>query len=240
MRVRGEWPNPVALRKGWYRATARPWNRSRPDAHLRLIRGSVGFLTEVTDLVLGFGATSVVSPPLLGGTQTVWRTAGFGSYTTLRLLRKALDGLEEHHAAVRQLGDAAWARVVAIDAAAFGDMWKAELPALVEALRSTSTSTLLGVDDPATGSLAGYAIVACSGSTGYLQRIGVHPNLQGLGLGRSLTRAAHNWSLQRGARTVILNTKPDNAAALALYESEGYTVMPDRLELLRYPPATDR
>jgi ribosomal protein S18 acetylase RimI-like enzyme len=234
MRVRGEWPNPVALRKGWYRAIARPWNRSRPDAHLRLIRGSPSFLTETAELVLGFGATSVISPPLLGGTQTPWRSAGFDSYTTLRLLRKALDGPEEHPAAVRQLGDDAWAKVVAIDAAAFGDMWKAELPALVEALRSTSTSVLLGVDDPDTGSLAGYAIVASSAATGYLQRIGVHPDHHGRGLGRSLTRAAHNWSLRGGARMVILNTKPDNAAALALYKSEGYTVLPDRLELLKY------
>jgi ribosomal protein S18 acetylase RimI-like enzyme len=127
--------------------------------------------------------------------------------------------------------------VVAIDAAAFGDMWKAELPALIEAMQSTATSALLGADDPETGSLAGYAIVACSGSTGYLQRIGVHPRLHGRGLGRSLTRAAHNWSLRRGARMVILNTKPDNDAALSLYQSEGYTVMPDRLELLRFQDA---
>lgn len=234
MRVRGEWPNPVALRKGWYRATARPWNRSRPDAHLRLIRGSSSFLTEAAETVLGFEATAVISPPLLGGTQTAWRTAGFDSYTTLRLLRKQLDGTEQHASPVRPLGDDNWTRVVAIDAAAFGDLWKAELPALVEALRSTATSALLGVDDPETGTLGGYAIVACSGSTGYLQRIGVHPRLHGGGLGRSLTRAAHNWSLRRGARLVILNTKPDNEAALSLYRSEGYTVMPDRLELLRY------
>ena len=39
---------------------------------------------------------------------------------------------------------------------------------------------------------------------------------------------------------VILNTKPDNDAALSLYQSEGYTVMPDRLELLRYQPTADR
>ena len=141
---------------------------------------------------------------------------------------------------VRQLGDQDWSRVVAIDAAAFGDMWKAELPALVEALRSTSTSALLGVDDPTSGGLAGYAIVASSGSTGYLQRIGVDPVHHGQGLGRSLTRAAHNWTLRRGARMVILNTKPDNTAALTLYQSEGYTVMPDRLELLKYPPTADR
>ncbi len=234
MRVRGEWPNPVAIRKGWYRAVARPWNRSRTDAHLRLVRGSSSFLSEASDAVLDLGATSVISPPLLGGSQMHWRAAGFDSYTTLKLLRKHLEGPEEHAVAVRELGDRQWARVVNIDAAAFGNLWKAELPALLEALRSASAGALLGIDDPATGVLAGYAIVACSSSTGYLQRIGVDPAHHRHGLGRSLTRAVHNWSRQRGARNVILNTKPDNAAAISLYQSEGYTVLPDRLELLRY------
>ncbi len=234
MRIRGEWPNPVAIRKGWYRAVARPWNRSRSDAHLRLVRGSSGFLSEAAEAVLALGATSVISPPLLGSNQEHWKVAGFESYISLKLLRKHLEGGEQTAVAVRTLGDPEWPRVVSIDAAAFGDLWKAELPALIEALQSTSTSALLGIDDPATGSLAGYAIVACSASTGYLQRIGVDPAFHRQGFGRSLTRAAHNWSLRRGAQTVILNTKPDNAAALRLYKSEGYTLLPDRLELLRY------
>ncbi len=234
MRIRGEWPNPVAIRRGWARAVARPWNRSRTDAHLRLVRGSPGFLAAATEAVLGLGASAVVSPPLLAGTQTVWRAAGFEPYTTLHLLRKHLQGEEAHDAMVRDLDDEHWTRVVAIDAAAFGDQWKAELPALVEALRSASTSALLGVEDAETGKPTGYAIVACSSGTGYLQRIAVDPAYHHQGLGRSLTRAAHNWVLRRGGRVMILNTKPDNAAALSLYESEGYTMLPDRLELLRF------
>jgi ribosomal-protein-alanine N-acetyltransferase len=233
MRINGAWPNPIVLRRGWARADARPWNRSRPDAHLRLIRGSSAFLADATETVLTLGAESVISPPLTAGSQEPWRRAGFSSYASLRLLRKQVGGEEPTASVTHHISDRDWPRVVSIDAAAFGPMWKAELPALAEALRSSSTSTVLGVDQD--GDLAGYAIIAASGGVGYLQRIAVHPDNQRRGLGRTLIRSAHNWTRRRGARHIILNTKPDNRGALALYESEGYTPLPDRLELLRYP-----
>ena len=234
MRVRGEWPNAIVIRKGWARAVARPWNSSRTDAHLRLDRGSARFLSEAAGHVLDLGASAIISPPLMAGTSVVWKEAGFEPYTTLALLRRVLDGEEAVADTLRTVTDSEWRRVVAIDAAAFGDTWKAELPALLEALTSAPKSAILGVDDRATSSLAGYAIVACSAETGYLQRIAVDPAFHRRGVARALTRAAHTWCKRRGARSVILNTKPDNDAALALYRSEGYTVLPERLELLRY------
>lgn len=239
MRIRGEWPNPVALRQGWSRAVARPWNRTRPDAHLRLVRGSSAFLASATSAVLDLGATAVVSPPLMASAQGPWRAAGFTGYVRLKLLRSQVDGELAGTERVRRLGDSAWTRVVAIDAAAFGNHWRAELPALVEALASTPQSLLLGIDDPATNDLAGYAIIAAASGSGYLQRLAVDPRFQGRGYGRALTRASHNWVRRRGGRSMLLNTKPDNREALALYESEGYVVMPDRLELLRYPAGVE-
>jgi len=240
MRVRGEWPNPIVIRKGWARAVARPWNRSRTDAHLRLERGAVGFLREATDLVLSLGASAVISPPLLAGTQAIWRTAGFEPYTSLSLLRRVLDGDEAVADTLRIVTDTEWRRVPAIDAAAFGETWKAGLPALLEALTSASTSAILGVDDPETATLAGYVIVARSAETGYLQRIAVDPAFHRRGMGRALTRAAHTWCRRKGARSIILNTKPENEAALSLYLSEGYRVLPERLELLQYVGSEQR
>ena len=233
MRISGTWPNPIVLRRRWALAHARPWNRSRPDAHLRLVRGSSTFLTDATVRVQALGAASVISPPLMAGSQGPWRQAGFESYESLRLLRKPIGSEEPTVWTARALVDTDWPRVVAIDAAAFGPTWKAELPALYEAVRSTSTSAILGVAPEE--DVAAYMIIAASGGVGYLQRIAVHPDWQGRGLGRSLTRIAHNWTRSRGASHLILNTKPGNQPALALYESEGYRVLPDRLELLRYP-----
>ena len=90
MRVTGAFPNPVVLRKGWARAEARPWNRNRTDAHLRLVRGTASFLGEAADTVLGFGASAVISPPLLAGSRDVWREAGFTPYRSLLLFHKPL------------------------------------------------------------------------------------------------------------------------------------------------------
>ncbi len=51
----------------------------------------------------------------------------------------------------------------------------------------------------------------------------------------STANSAHNWARRRGAENMILNTKPENMGALILYQSEGYMVLPERLQLLRYP-----
>lgn len=236
MRVRGSWPNPVILRRGWALAHARPWNRSRPDAHLRLVRGSSGFLTAAADLVLDLGSVSVISPPLLAGAQQPWLRAGFVPYAPLRLMRKQVGPTTTPERPVTVVADDQWRRIVAVDAAAFGDKWKADLPALTEALRSASTANVLGTFEGAL--LVGYAIVAVSSPTAYLQRIAVDPAYQRSGIGRSLTRAAHEWARRRGARWLVLNTKPNNDAALELYLSEGFETLPDRLELLQYPSSS--
>lgn len=237
MRIRGQWPNPISLRQGWARAVARPWNRTRPDAHLRLDRGSSRFLAAATSTVLGLGASAVVSPPLLVGSQRVWRQAGFEPYVQLSLLRSDLNGEMSGDDLVQPLDDSRWLEVVDLDGHAFGGEWRAELPALVEALESSPSSALLGITETTNERLAGYVIVAATSGTGYLQRLAVHPAAQGQGFGRALARAAHNWARRRGARYMILNTKPSNQAALSLYHSEGYVAMPDRLQLLRYGAA---
>ena len=55
--------------------------------------------------------------------------------------------------------------------------------------------------------------------------IGVRPAAQGAGLGRGLLRAllAH-----AGDRRILLEVRTDNAAAIALYESEGFVIVGTR------------
>ena len=235
MRVRGQWPNPVAISSGWARAHARPWNRTRDEAYLRLIRGSAHFLEAATARTLEFGPPAVISPPLLASSQQAWMVAGYQKYTSLRLLRKALDTESPPALPVTELQNPPWARIVEIDGGAFGADWQAELPALSEAMQSTGTSALLGIHDPHDQEqLAAYAIVGVSTITAYLQRLAVAPEAQRQGMGRALTRASANWCRRRGARQMVLNTKPANQVAQNLYLSEGYELLPDRLELLRY------
>lgn len=233
MRISGDWPNPIALSRGWARARARPWNRNRSEAYLRLIRGSASFLEAATETTLELGPPAAISPPLLAGSQQAWRTAGYESYTSLRLLRKSVETESPPAIPVAEIYNPGWARIVEIDSAAFGAAWQAELPALNEALKSTESAALLGIKNDQ-DQLAAYAIVGVSTITGYLQRLAVAPESQHQGMGRSLTRASVNWCRRRGARQMILNTKPDNQAAQDLYLSEGFELLPDRLELLRY------
>lgn len=235
MRVSGEWPNPISISSGWARAHARPWNRNRDDAYLRLIRGSARFLEAATNKTLELGSSAVISPPLLAASQQAWLATGYEKYTSLRLLRKAIDIEATPALPVTEIHNPSWARIVEIDGGAFGAEWQAELPALNEAMRSTGSSVLLGIQDPSSqDQLAAYAIVGVATITGYLQRLAVAPEAQRRGLGRALTRASVSWSRRRGARQMILNTKPENVAAQNLYLSEGFELLPDRLELLRY------
>ncbi|WP_168582353.1 mycothiol synthase [Gephyromycinifex aptenodytis] len=53
--------------------------------------------------------------------------------------------------------------------------------------------------------------------------VGVHPDYQGLGLGRSLTAAGLAYLRDRGLETVTLYVEGDNEAALHTYRRQGFT-----------------
>jgi peptide alpha-N-acetyltransferase len=67
----------------------------------------------------------------------------------------------------------------------------------------------------------------------YLQRLAVHPEWQGTGMGRSLVRVAARSARTAGAQAMLLNTQFDNTAAIGLYEAEGFVTLPERLALFR-------
>ena len=53
-------------------------------------------------------------------------------------------------------------------------------------------------------------------------------------MGRSLVRVAARKARSDGSRVMLLNTQPDNDAALNLYHSEGYVRLPQPLWLLKF------
>ncbi len=88
-------------------------------------------------------------------------------------------------------------------------MWVAELDGLVVAMVA-----LEFVDaDPD---------VADGGTTAAVTGLAVTATAARRGLGRSLTLFAEEQAKARGVRVLTLNTRPSNAAALALYEGLGY------------------
>ncbi len=231
--LRGEWPGPITFRRGWARAEARRWNDAEPSASLRLVRGGPGFLQACAGRLCELGAPSVLSPPVPTTARRTWETAGFSDYLKLALMRLSLDeqpGSPDH--LVVEDNATPMATLLCIDQAAFDPFWRFDEHGMREAIDATSSSTVLVIRD-AVGGAAGFAIVGFGSAISYLQRVAVHPDWQGQGMGRSLVRVAARKARAAGARVMLLNTQLDNRPALKLYEQEGFVSLPEPLSLLR-------
>ena len=79
--------------------------------------------------------------------------------------------------------------------------------------------------------LAGVAVLGSrSPEVGVLEEIAVDPARWGGGGGRLLLRAATDALAQAGHAEAVLSVLPDNARALSLYESEGWTADGDEVD----------
>ena len=236
VRIEGDWPGRVTLQRGWSRAAARPWNEGTPLAHLRVERGSPGFLEDCATALLALpGVEGVLSPPLLPAARPPWEQAGFRPHARLILMRRELDGLPpaDHLVVPGDLRDLAEA--LRVDQAAFDPFWRFDRTALLEAVQAPTRHAVHLVRRPG-GGLAGYAITGRGGTLAYLQRVAVDPAWQGRGIGRSLVRTAAAWAEEQGASALLLNTPEENTAAAALYGAEGFRAVTGDLVVLARRP----
>jgi len=233
VRVEGNWPEPITLRKGWARAESRPWNEVVPMAHLRLCRGGgPSFIDDCVDALGEVGVTGVLSPPLPPSAQKSWRDASFDRHADLALFRRELDRIPPPGHLVVAGTEEDLDEALRIDAAAFDDFWQFDRRALVEAMAATPRSVFQVVRHPS-GGLAGFAVSGAGTTIAYLQRLAVDPESQGSGIGRSLVRSSARWAKREGAHALILNTQLDNAPAIGLYHSEGFAVLDEPLAVLK-------
>lgn len=230
---RGTWPDSVSLRRGWARAEARTWNDTFDDAHLRLVRGGSGFLTDCKKRLIDLGTPSILSTPLAPSARKPWESAGFEPDIDLALMRLSLDGdVPAPNHLVQRTTDIDFDVLLAIDTAAFEGFWRFDRNALEESTQATGKSGVFVIGDGHQGA-AGYAIVGYGHAISYLQRVAVHPDWQGHGMGRSLVRAVARGARRAGSKALLLNTQTENQAAISLYESEGYVLLPESLAVLR-------
>lgn len=84
-----------------------------------------------------------------------------------------------------------------------------------------TTGRLVLIEEDRTGPRAvadfSHVIDSCD-----LDRIMVVPAARGAGMAGRLLRHGMGWAARRGARQILLEVRPDNLAALALYRSHGF------------------
>lgn len=88
-------------------------------------------------------------------------------------------------------------------------------------LRCGNCSLLVAED---AGRFAGYILVLyrANSTAGRIYSVAVSPACRGRGVGEALLAAAEEAARTRGRSTMRLEVRPDNAAAIRLYEKHGY------------------
>ncbi len=158
-----------------------------------------------------------------------FRTNGFVRVRELVLLERALDTqFAAPSDRLKRLRGRKLDDVLTIDRAAFDSFWAFDLTGIREALNSTPHRILrITADQP-----LGYALSGVAGDRAYLQRLAVHPNATGQGLGTSLLLDALRWMQKRGAVSAFVNTQHDNVRALRLYNRHGFVEQDQGLVIL--------
>ncbi len=86
---------------------------------------------------------------------------------------------------------------------------------------------VVAVDDEQ--SIIGYAGVFAPGAAeADVLTVGVVPNYSGQGIARQLMELLTNWAHNQGSTAMMLEVKVDNAEAIGLYESLGYSKLNTR------------
>lgn len=220
------------------RVRAGAWRGRSGIAYLAPVPGapplSTGFIGRCLETLRARGFVEVVTGALAPGEQRGFLAVGFEVREHLELLAHDLDLVPQPPLRAGWRLRRAWpgdrARVLAVDAAAFREFWQLDDKGLNEAISATPQARFRVV--VAGGDVLAYAVSGRAGNQGYLQRLAVDPRLQRRGAGRALVIDGLRWMARHGARRALVNTQPDNHAALELYRSLGFRQQPAGLAVL--------
>lgn len=189
---------------------------------------------------LGPITTPALTPEEVHG----FRQAGFSDVASLLLFRLGLQEIERRDEIVPAVPSLPGLRIVGlprrsspkrawldaalgVDHAAFPSGEHFDELSIDEALRATPRRSVRFAVRPHTernqpGQLIGYAITGRAGRRSYLQRLAVHPEFAGQGVGAALCADSIRWARAGHASVLAVNTRVDNARAAALYERMGF------------------
>jgi GNAT superfamily N-acetyltransferase len=227
---------PETIEQHGERARLASWRADGQVAHLSptaMRPLSAGFVDSCLERLRARGFTFVVTSALTDEESAGFLKAGFDVQEKLELLTHDLDRIPgvDHRLHRPWGGDRP--RVLAVDAIAFDAFWRLHQGGLEDALGATP-SVRFRVHGRS-NRLDAYVIGGRGSGTGYIQRLAVHPGSRGRGLGRSLVGDVLRWMRRRGDIRALVNTQQTNEAALALYRSCGFQMLPDGLRVLARP-----
>ena len=200
---------------------------------MRLIRGSHEFLAEASRSLESLDIRDIFSPALYPMATRIWARAGYEEHTSLSVMERYLAGnLTEPTSPVQTTDQPDWPSLARVDRAAFTEFWRMSTAGLSEAVRATPRSAVLQIEEE--DGVVGYAIVGSQLTSSFLQRVAVLPERAGHGLGTALLRASMLWAHGKGARTMVLNVRPENKRAIEMYSREGFAHTGTALQVLRF------
>lgn len=218
------------------RLRVRPWRGRTDTAELSAVPAGASVPPSLVLLAVerarARGYDEVVTPALPSGERRPYVDAGFSVREELHLLTHDLLALPdrrapEHRHHLRRVQRRDRELVLVIDGAAFDPFWRLDADALEDAVGATP-STRFRMDRGG----AGYALTGRAGARGYLQRLAVHPDRQGAGLGSALVLDGLWWLRRWRVQEALVNTQIGNDRAIALYERLGFRRRADGLAVL--------
>jgi ribosomal protein S18 acetylase RimI-like enzyme len=229
-------------------ARARPWPQ-QPSRAALLIGGShiptvqlpnTPILQSWVDTLSRWGYDSVRTSPLAPVAAAALSAVGFNTSQKLTLLERPDTGpvivthplrsvrprLPMTHMPNPSMVEA----ILCIDRAAFGEEWMMDHETFREALHATRRARIFV--SRVEGELSGFVIAGITDSYGFIQRLAVHPDFQRRGQARLLLENSLAWIHSRGCLSTVVNTEVSNAAALSIYQHNGFVPLEYNLSVM--------
>jgi ribosomal protein S18 acetylase RimI-like enzyme len=212
----------------------------RGDAHIALLSPRPGSIPTPAGIgralteVRRRGHRTVLTPALAITEQQPFEAAGFVLHERLHLLRHDLLDLPDRgriDGTLRRGRRRDIPEALELDGMAFEPFWRLTAEGLTEARMATPRSRFRVV---AGDGVLGYQVTGFAGSTGYLQRLAVHPHHAGRGLGTALVADSLHWVRRHRCAQLYVNTQETNTRALDLYLRLGFVLEPTGLAVLRH------
>jgi len=134
--------------------------------------------------------------------------------------------------AIRLMEEKDLKAVEKVDRAAFSPIWQNSYMSLEIAFRGAVIATVA----ESTDGVVGYQISTITALGGHIARLAVCPDVQGKGIGYNLVCDVLARFLQRGARTITVNTQINNQASLSIYQTVGFQNTGEEYPVFRYLP----